>query len=63
MACLTEDGRVLEFSPDPKVRTLELINGVWSKPIRPVSVDEEFNARVLSVEELNSYAEKFGNLR
>lgn len=60
MACLTEFGRVLEISSDSKVRTLEFVNGRWSKPVRPVSMDEIFNARVLSEAELVAYMEKSG---
>ena len=60
MACITEEGRILEFFEDPNIRTLELVNGVWRKPLKPVSADEEFHARVLSEEELAQYMEKSG---
>jgi hypothetical protein len=52
MACITESGRILEFSNDPKVRVLELVNGSWVTPTHPVSADEDFNARKLSDAEL-----------
>ena len=55
---LTESGRVIKLSPDPNGWVLELINGIWSEPTKPVSFEDFWNARVLSVEELRSYMEE-----
>ncbi len=53
MAFLTESGRLIELSEWYKGGDiLEFFNGRWSKPERPVSSDDEFNARSLSPEEV-----------
>ena len=62
MACVTEEGRILEFAEWYKGGDiLEFSNGTWGKPLRPVSSSEEFKARTLSAEEVADI-EKFGKL-
>ena len=57
---LTESGRILKVSPDPnaEVWIIELVNGSWIQPSKPVSFDDLWSARVLTAAELRSYTEK-----
>ena len=52
---ITESGRVLKFSSDPKAFVRELVNGAWVEPTKPVSFDDDWHARVLTADELRSY--------
>lgn len=60
---ITESGRIIMFATDPNSEAwvLELIDGAWVKPSRPISFDDDWNARVLSADELRSYTEKSAN--
>ena len=58
MACITESGRIID---DSGRKPLELINGSWVPARSPLYVEELFNARVLSDDELRSYIEKSGS--
>ena len=42
---LTESGRVVKFSSDPAANTfvLELIDGNWTDPVKPVSYENDWN--------------------
>ena len=62
MASITESGRIIDVSTDPSsdVFVRELVDGRFVRPSRPVSMDEIFNARVLSDAELSAYMEKSG---
>ena len=54
MACITEDGRILDTSPlkDGK-GVMELINGSWVPAKSPLYGAELYSARVLSTKELS----------
>ncbi len=54
MACITEDGRILDTSPMREGKgILELINGSWVPAKSPLYGAELFSARVLSPKELS----------
>ena len=54
MACITEEGRILEFSHwYAGGDILELVDGRWVQAVAPVSSDDEFHARTLSEFELD----------
>lgn len=56
MFILTESGRVLNDTGDPSTRVLELVNGVWGKPLSPVLFTELMDGRELSEEEVENFA-------
>lgn len=60
---ITESGRIVMFATNPnsEARVLELIDGAWVKPSRPVSFDDDWNSRILSADELRTYTEKSGS--
>ena len=57
--CVTEDGRVFNLSPLREGKgILELVDGAWVKPTRPIYGDSLYNSRVVEETDLHLYAPK-----